>query len=70
MNLFLFLFFSAGLLALTVGPGEKAQEILEESLSPISDALRIRSEATKALSVRHILIVQFRLQFVFLFMDA
>lgn len=54
MNLFILFIFS-GLLALTAGSGEKAQEILEESLSPISDALRIRPEATKTLSVSHIL---------------
>ncbi|CAL5382253.1 unnamed protein product [Camellia sinensis] len=28
-----------GLLALTTGPGERAQEILEESVPPISQAL-------------------------------
>ncbi|KAG8390960.1 hypothetical protein BUALT_Bualt01G0137800 [Buddleja alternifolia] len=36
-----------GLLALTTGPGEKAQEILEESISPISEALRTRLETSK-----------------------
>ncbi|XP_047983602.1 interferon-related developmental regulator 1-like [Salvia hispanica] len=40
-----------GLLALTVGPGEKAQEILEESLTPISDALRVRPETSEILSL-------------------
>lgn len=40
-----------GLLALTTGPGEKAQEILEESVTPISEALRLRPEATKTSSV-------------------
>lgn len=40
-----------GLLALTAGPGEKAQEILEESLSPISDALRTRPETSKTVSL-------------------
>ncbi|GJX73029.1 interferon-related developmental regulator family protein [Tanacetum coccineum] len=36
-----------GLLALTAGLGEKAAEILEDSVTPISEALRSRSEATK-----------------------
>ncbi|KAM7514413.1 hypothetical protein LguiA_003996 [Lonicera macranthoides] len=36
-----------GLLALTTGPGEKAQEILEESVSHISEALKSRSETSK-----------------------
>lgn len=36
-----------GLLALTTGPGEKAQEILEESVSPISEGLKSRSETSK-----------------------
>ncbi|KAL4583366.1 hypothetical protein LXL04_007937 [Taraxacum kok-saghyz] len=40
-----------GLLALTAGSGEKAQEILEESVSPISEALRSRSEASKIASL-------------------
>ncbi|CAA3005318.1 interferon-related developmental regulator 1-like [Olea europaea subsp. europaea] len=40
-----------GLLALTIGPGEKAQEILEESLSPISEALKSRSEPSKISSL-------------------
>ena len=43
---------------MTVGPGEKAQEILEESLSPISDALRIRPETSKILSVCYVSIAQ------------
>ncbi|XP_057780061.1 uncharacterized protein LOC130998662 [Salvia miltiorrhiza] len=46
-----------GLLALTVGPGEKAQEILEESFSPISDALRVRPETSKILSLLQCLAV-------------
>ncbi|XP_042009327.1 interferon-related developmental regulator 1-like isoform X2 [Salvia splendens] len=46
-----------GLLALTVGPGEKAQEVLEESLSPISDALRVRPETSKILSLLQCLAV-------------
>ncbi|KAH6781121.1 interferon-related developmental regulator family protein / IFRD protein family [Perilla frutescens var. hirtella] len=46
-----------GLLALTAGPGEKAQEILEESISPISDALRIRPETSKTLSLLQCLAV-------------
>ncbi|GKE68924.1 interferon-related developmental regulator family protein, partial [Tanacetum coccineum] len=36
-----------GLLALTAGLGEKAAEILEDSVNPISEALRSRSEAKK-----------------------
>lgn len=40
-----------GLLALTAGPGDKSQEILEESISPISEALRSRSEASKMSSL-------------------
>ncbi|CAA0840712.1 interferon-related developmental regulator family protein / IFRD protein family [Striga hermonthica] len=40
-----------GLLALTSGPGEKAHEILEESVSTISEALRIRPETSKILSL-------------------
>ncbi|KAJ0450396.1 hypothetical protein HanHA300_Chr15g0555851 [Helianthus annuus] len=40
-----------GLLALTAGPSEKAQEILEESVTPISEALRSRSKASKTASL-------------------
>ncbi|GFP93732.1 interferon-related developmental regulator 1 [Phtheirospermum japonicum] len=40
-----------GLLALTSGPGEKAQEIFEESVSSISEALRIRPETSKISSL-------------------
>lgn len=36
-----------GLLALTAGLGQKAQEILEESISPFSEALKSRSEVSK-----------------------
>ncbi|PWA99434.1 interferon-related developmental regulator family protein / IFRD protein family [Artemisia annua] len=36
-----------GLLALTAGLGEKAAEILEDSVTPISEALKSRSEAAK-----------------------
>ena len=43
--------FSVGLLALTAGPGDKSQEILEDSISPISEALRSRSEVSKMSSV-------------------
>ncbi|KAI3460155.1 hypothetical protein Pfo_016818 [Paulownia fortunei] len=46
-----------GLLALTTGPGEKAQEILEESVSPISEALRIRPETSKISSLLECLAV-------------
>ncbi|XP_023753384.1 uncharacterized protein LOC111901722 [Lactuca sativa] len=40
-----------GLLALTVGSGKKAQEILEEAVSPISEALKSRSESSKIASL-------------------
>ncbi|GFY96013.1 interferon-related developmental regulator family protein [Actinidia rufa] len=40
-----------GLLALTTGPGDKAQEILEESVLPISQALKSRSEASNISSL-------------------
>ncbi|KAK4348609.1 hypothetical protein RND71_031364 [Anisodus tanguticus] len=40
-----------GLLALTAGPGDKAHEILEESVSPISDALKSRSDNSKISSL-------------------
>nr|XP_043607263.1 interferon-related developmental regulator 1 [Erigeron canadensis] len=40
-----------GLLALTVGSGKKAQEILEESVFPISEALKSRSESSKVASL-------------------
>ncbi|XP_027094441.1 uncharacterized protein [Coffea arabica] len=40
-----------GLLALTAGPGDKSQEILEDSISPISEALRSRSEVSKMSSL-------------------
>lgn len=40
-----------GLLALTVGSGKKAQEILEEAVSPISEALKSRSDSSKVASL-------------------
>lgn len=40
-----------GLLALTAGSGKKAQEILEDAISPISEALKSRSESSKIASV-------------------
>lgn len=40
-----------GLLALTVGSGKKAQEILEEAVTPISEALKSRSESSKIASL-------------------
>ncbi|KAL8126999.1 hypothetical protein AgCh_014062 [Apium graveolens] len=40
-----------GLLALTTGPGEKAQEILEESFSFILEALKTKSDITKILAL-------------------
>ncbi|KAL3514381.1 hypothetical protein ACH5RR_027098 [Cinchona calisaya] len=46
-----------GLLALTTGPGDKSQEILEESISPISEALKSRSETSKMSSLLECLAV-------------
>nr|GME00258.1 interferon-related developmental regulator 1-like [Ipomoea batatas] len=40
-----------GLLALTTGSGSKAQEILEESITPISEALKSRSDASRISSL-------------------
>lgn len=40
-----------GILALTAGPGDKAHEMLEESVSPITEALKSRSEASKISSL-------------------
>ncbi|XP_057490176.1 uncharacterized protein LOC130776125 [Actinidia eriantha] len=40
-----------GLLSLTTGPGEKAQEILEESVTPILQALKSGSETSKISSL-------------------
>ncbi|XP_057794332.1 uncharacterized protein LOC131010688 isoform X2 [Salvia miltiorrhiza] len=40
-----------GLLAVTVGSGEKAREILEESVSPISESLKSTLETSKILSL-------------------
>ncbi|GAA0152667.1 hypothetical protein LIER_11088 [Lithospermum erythrorhizon] len=40
-----------GLLALTIGPGDKAREILEESISLISEAIRSSFEASKISSL-------------------
>ncbi|XP_022718699.1 interferon-related developmental regulator 1-like [Durio zibethinus] len=40
-----------GLLALTVGPGDNAQEILEESISPLSLAFKSGSESSKTASL-------------------
>ncbi|XP_059631145.1 uncharacterized protein LOC132274017 isoform X2 [Cornus florida] len=42
---------AVGLLALTTGPGDKAQEILEESVLPISQALKSRHETSKISSL-------------------
>ncbi|XWS24122.1 hypothetical protein CRYUN_Cryun28dG0073700 [Craigia yunnanensis] len=36
-----------GLLALTVGPGDNAREILEESITPLSQAFKLGSESSK-----------------------
>ncbi|KAH9618895.1 hypothetical protein KSS87_010292 [Heliosperma pusillum] len=46
-----------GLLALTTGPGNNAQEILKESLPAISQALRSRSESSKVASLLECLAV-------------
>ncbi|KAL7127566.1 hypothetical protein ABFS83_14G261300 [Erythranthe nasuta] len=46
-----------GLLSLTVGPGDKALEILEESFVPISEALRIHPETSKTSSLLQCLAV-------------
>ncbi|XP_073124078.1 uncharacterized protein [Henckelia pumila] len=46
-----------GLLALTTGPGAKAQEILEESISPILEALKTRPEISKISSLLECLAV-------------
>ncbi|KAL3840484.1 hypothetical protein ACJIZ3_025075 [Penstemon smallii] len=46
-----------GLLALTTGPGEKAQEILEDSVSVILEALKSRSETSKISSLLECLAV-------------
>ncbi|CAH9131952.1 unnamed protein product [Cuscuta epithymum] len=40
-----------GLLALTIGPGDRAREILEESVSPISEALKSRIDSVKISSL-------------------
>lgn len=40
-----------GLLALTAGPGDKAHEVLEESVSPISEALKSRGDNSKISSL-------------------
>ncbi|MBA0692159.1 hypothetical protein Goari_009745 [Gossypium aridum] len=40
-----------GLLALTVGPGVHAQEILEESITPLSQAFNSGSESSKIISL-------------------
>ncbi|KAJ0768958.1 hypothetical protein HanOQP8_Chr03g0114951 [Helianthus annuus] len=42
---------SLGLLAPTVGPGKKSQEILEEAITPISEALKSRSDSSKIASL-------------------
>ncbi|KAE8715642.1 Ubiquitin system component Cue protein, putative isoform 1 [Hibiscus syriacus] len=42
---------SIGLLALTVGPGDKAREILEESIIPLSQPFKSGSESSKTASM-------------------
>lgn len=51
----IFSFMFAGLLALTVGCGDNANEILEDSLPVISQAFKSGSEATKTSAVSKIL---------------
>lgn len=46
-----------GLLALTVGCGDNAREILEDSVTPISQALKSGSESTKTVSLLECLAV-------------
>ncbi|XP_051151049.1 uncharacterized protein LOC127265338 isoform X2 [Andrographis paniculata] len=46
-----------GILALTTGPGRNAKEIFEESITPISEALRTRPEASKTSSLLECLAV-------------
>ncbi|XP_039050095.1 interferon-related developmental regulator 1-like isoform X1 [Hibiscus syriacus] len=46
-----------GLLALTVGPGDNAREILEESITPISQASKSGSESSKIASLLECLAV-------------
>lgn len=48
-----------GLLALTVGPGEEAREILEESFATISDALRTQPETTKISLLQCLAVITF-----------
>lgn len=43
-----------GLLAVTVGCGDNAHEILEDSVTPISQALKSKSESSKMVSVCHL----------------
>lgn len=47
----LLIYFLVGLLALTVGPGDNAREILEESVTPLSQAFKSGSEPSKTASV-------------------
>ncbi|GMI83145.1 SALT-TOLERANCE 32 [Hibiscus trionum] len=46
-----------GLLALTVGPGDKAHEILKESIVPLSQAFKSGSESPKIISLLNCLAV-------------
>ncbi|KAK8643082.1 hypothetical protein V6N13_012397 [Hibiscus sabdariffa] len=46
-----------GLLALTVGPGDNAHEILKESIDPLSEALKSGSESSKIISLLNCLAV-------------
>ncbi|KAB2093311.1 hypothetical protein ES319_A02G088300v1 [Gossypium barbadense] len=42
---------TVGLLALTIGPGDKAREILEESITPVSQAFKSGYESSKIASL-------------------
>lgn len=56
LEILLFFGLVIGLLALTAGPGDKAHEILEESVKPISVALKSRSDNSKISSVCSMLV--------------
>lgn len=53
----------AGLLALTVGFGDNAREILDESVTPISQALKAGSESLKTEAVCMIFNISVGLEF-------
>lgn len=49
---------------MTVGYGDKAHEILEESITPLSQALKSGSESTKIASVSRILEILWGFMFI------